>query len=587
MVDMYIDVVPNRNSPPAILLRLSYRHEGKVCKETVANLSKCPDNVIEAVRAALKDDQLASIEDLKQIEVVRSLPHGHVAAALGTLRRLGLDKLIASRRSRRRDLVIAMIIARILEPGSKLALARGLDSETATDSLAQQLGLGDVDVDELYDAMDWLLQRQQRIEKALAQKHLAEGTLVLYDLTSAWMEGRCCPLAQHGHSRDGKKGKLQIVFGLMCEPEGRPVAVQVHEGNTADPATLSEQIHKLRHRFRLKRVVLVGDRGMLTEARIREEIKPVEGLDWISALRGPAIGKLVKQQQLQLSLFDQQDLAEIQSPDYPGERLVACRNPLLAERRRLKRQQLLEATERDLDKIVNAVNRDRRPLRGKDRIGLRVGWVLKRHKMAKHFQTSIEDDQFSYQRVQQQIDEEAALDGFYVVRTSLPQEAISAEGAVRSYKGLTEVEQAFRSLKTVDLHVRPIRHRLPDRVRAHVLLSMLAYYVQWHMRQALAPLLFDDEHPQEAAAAQGSPVAPAERSASARRKAATRRNDQDQPVHSFQSLLKDLATITCNTLKFKNIDGGRFVRTTTPTDVQRRALNLLGVTLTPTEECSQ
>jgi len=576
---MYIESVPNRGSPPCVLLRESYRQGKKVRKRTLANLTHWPHEIVEGLRILLKGGKVVeNIEDLDGFEIVRSLPHGHVAAVLGTLRKLGLERIIASRRSRQRDLVVAMIVARVIDPRSKLATAQGLSQETAFSSLGEQLEVIDADEDDLYEAMDWLLPRQRRIEDALARRHLQDGTLVLYDVTSTYFEGQCCPLAQFGFPRDGKK-KLQIVFGLLCDVEGRPVAVEVFEGNVADPATLGSQVQKIRRRFGIRRVVLVGDRGMITEARIREDLRGIEGLDWISALRAPAIRKLVAEGSLQPSLFDQVELGEISSPDYPEERLVVCRNPVLAEERRRKRQDLLAATEKELDKIVAAVSRHRRALRGADKIGVRVGKVINRFKVGKHFRVEITDTSFAYERKAEAIAQEAALDGFYVLRTSVAAEVIDTAGTVVAYKGLSKAERAFRSLKTVDLKVRPIHHRLADRVRAHVFLCMLAYYVEWHMRQDLAPILFDDDEKAAAEALRPSPVAPAQHSAAARRKAATKRTPDDLPVHSFQTLLMDLQTIVKNRIQ-PNIPGaGTFEKLTRPTEFQQRALDLLGIGL--------
>lgn len=541
---MYIAKIPNRNSPPAYLLRESFRQDGKVKNRTLANLSHLPRGQIEAIRRVLKGQTLVPVEEA--FSILRSLPHGHVAAVLGTLRRLGLESLIDRTGTRQRRLVVAMIVARLLRPGSKLATARALDRASRTSTLGALLQLEAVGQEELYAAMDWLLERQGKIERALARRHLSEGTLVLYDLSSSYYTGRCCPLARHGHSRDGKRGFPQIVYGLLCNGEGCPVAIEVFEGNTADANTLAVQVAKLRQRFGLQRVVIVGDRGVLTSARLREELVGKEGLDWITALRAGSIRKLVEQGAIQMSLFDQHDLAEITSPDYPGERLVVCRNPLLADERARKREELLQATQRQLEKIVQAVQRARRPLRGKERIALWVGRVINRYKMAKHFVLEIEDDHFSYRRDEAKIAEEAALDGLYVLRTSVEAKQLGAEQAVLCYKRLSRVEWAFRSLKTVDLKIRPIHHRLTRRVKAHVFLCMLAYYVQWHMRQKLAPLLFDEDDRQAAAAARRSPVAPAARSASARRKAAEKTTPDHLPVHSFQGLLDELATLTCN-----------------------------------------
>ncbi len=529
---MYIESVPNRNSPPAILLRESFREGKRIRKRTLANLSKWPPRLIDGLRVLLKGG-VAVADPAEAFEILRSLPHGHVHATLGCLNRLGLPRLIDSRRTRERDLVVALIVARIIDPRSKLATARGLCSHTQFHSLSEQLGIGSAGSQELYSAMDWLGQRQNRIEKKLAQRHLGGSTLVLYDVTSTYFEGNHCPLVQRGYSRDGKKDKSQIVFGLLVTPEGCPVAIEAFSGNTADPTTLKSQIHKLRERFGLQHLVMVGDRGLITQARIREELRPLQ-LDWITALRGPQIRKLVNRGDLQLSLFDDKDLAEIESPDYPGERLIVCRNPLLAERRASKRQQLLEATQQELDKIA-----------------LRVGKVLQRFKVGKHFQLEITEESFNYCRKQEAIEREAALDGIYVIRSSLTQLQMTASDLVRSYKGLSVVEQAFRSFKTVDLKVRPIYHRLEDRVRAHLFLCMLAYYVQWHMRQKLAPVLFQDEDKAAAQALRESVVQPARRSRRARDKAQLKRTEQGWPVHSFQTLLADLATITKNRVQAK------------------------------------
>jgi hypothetical protein len=557
----------------AHLLRRTFRENGKVKHETLGNLSHLPAHAIEAVRRSLRGEHLVSADEC--FEIARSLPHGHVAATLGVLRNLGLDKLLSSRRCRERDLVTAMVVARIVEPSSKLATGRAVHRNTAHSTLGELLGVEDAESDELYAAMDWLLPRQGRIEAALAKRHL-HGTLVLYDVTSTYFEGRTCPLAKLGHSRDGKRSKLQIVIGLLCDPEGRPVAVEVFDGNTGDPTTLAPQIEKLRQRFGIERVVLVGDRGMLTSARIREELRPVEGLSWISALRGPAIAKLVEHGAIELSLFDERDLAEITSPDYPGERLMVCRNPLLADERARKRDELLAATEKELAKIAAATARERRPLRGAAAIGVRVGRVANRYKVAKHFELTITEDCFAYKRKEQQIRDEAALDGLYVIRTDVPAEQMSAEQTVRNYKSLSVVERAFRSLKTIDLKVRPIHHRKTERVRAHVLLCMLAYYVEWHMRQALAPLLFDDHH--RAAALRPSIVAPARRSPAALRKAASQKTEEGFTVQSFRDLLAQLGTIVHNQMRRPDgPEGETFPMITRPNPHQRRALELLRV----------
>jgi transposase len=578
---MYVATVPNRNSPPAILLRESFRLGGKVRNRTLSNLSHWPPAQLDALRSVLKGATSIGAPLPQAFDIVRSRPHGHVAAVLGTLRRLHLDRLIDTQASRELDLVVALIVARVLEPASKLATSRALHPDTLSSTLGELLHLDSPSEDELYQAMDWLLPRQARIEQALAKRHLAEGALVLYDLTSTYFEGRHCPLAKLGHARDDKKGKLQVVFGLMTDAEGCPIAVEVYAGNTSDPKTVSDQVTKLRQRFGLQRVILVGDRGMITSARIREDLQPAPGIEWITALRAPAIKKLASAGVLQLSLFDSRDLAEITHPDFPGERLIACYNPLLAEERARKRPELLAATEKELDKIAGATRRPKRPLRGKQNIGLRVGKVLNHYKMGKHFQIHIEEDSFSYQRKQTNIEKEESLDGIYVIRTNVPAEVFSSEQTVRNYKSLSGVERAFRSLKTVDLHVRPIHHRQPDRVRAHIFLCMLAYHVEWHMRQDLAPLLFDDDDRAAAAQLRTSVVAPAQRSTAAQQKAHSRRTPDDLPVHSFQTLLHDLATIVSNRVQPKDAAIPTFDIITTPTALQQRALDLLRVSLKP------
>jgi len=574
---MYIETVPNRSSPPAILLRESYRAGGAVKKRTLANLSAWPPERIEALRVALRGAPPSARATGPDFDIVRSRPHGHVAAALGSLRRVGLLTLLARQPSRQRDIVCALIVARLLEPRSKLATVRGLRDDTLTSSLGAVLGVATIDEDDVYAAMDWLLAQQGRIENQLAHRHLQDGTLVLYDLTSTWFEGRTCPLARFGHSRDGKKDKLQIVIGLLCERAGRPIAVEVFEGNTADPSTLATQVTKVRQRFKVERVVFVGDRGVLTAARIRDDLAPTPGLAWITALRAPQIQALLARDSLQLSLFDERDLAEITDPAYPGERLIACCNPLLKAERARKREELLTATERDLASIVQATTRTRRPLRGRDAIGLRVGRVLNHYKVGKHFRVEITDHSFHYDRDAERIASEAALDGIYIIRTSVPATALDATATVRAYKDLAVVERAFRSTKTVDLKVRPIYHHLAARVRSHVFLCMLAYYVEWHMRQALAPILFDDEEPAAGEALRGSIVRPARRSSKAQHKAAAKMTDDGVPVHSFRTLLADLATITSNTCQPRVPGAPTFEKITTPTPVQQRALKLLGV----------
>ena len=543
---MYVTRVPNRGSPPAVLLRESFRDGDKVRTRTLANLSHWPEAKVEALRRVLKGEIFQGPPG--ELVIERSLPHGAVAATLGTVRRLGLDRLLPRRPGRLVSLALALIVARVIEPAAKLATARQLSEATAAHSLGAVLGLGEVGEDELYRALDLLGAAQPKIERVLARRHLEEGCLVLYDLTSSYLEGHCCELARFGYSRDGRRDRLQIVFGLLCAADGCPVAVEVFAGDTADPSTLAAQVDKLKRRFGLERVVLVGDRGMITSARIEQELKPA-GLDWITALRAPAIQKLAEGGPLQPSLFDEREMAEIASPDYPGERLIVCRNPLLAAERARKREDLLAATEADLARIRAASLREQRPLRGKDAIALKVGAVLDRRRMAKHFTLAITEDSFAFARNAAAITREAALDGFYILRTSVPAETLDAAATVRAYKSLARVERAFRSLKSVDLEVRPIHHRLAGRVRAHVFLCMLAYHVTWHMRRALAPLLFDDHDRPAAAAAQASPVGPAKVSPSAPQKARTRRAADGAPVHSFRTLLQDLASLTRNSVR--------------------------------------
>ena len=556
------------------LLRRTFREDGKVKHETLGNISHLPDPVIDLIRRALKGETFVNPE--QAFDCVRSLPHGHVAAVLGTLKQLGLHTLIARGASRLRDLVLALVVARVVDARSKLATARGLAPESAVSSLGEVLGLGDVDPHELYAALDWLVERQAAIEQRLAERHLQEHTLVLYDLTSSYVEGTHCPLAQRGHSRDGKPGTLQIVFGLLCTAEGCPVAVEVFEGSTSDPMTVASQVAKIRERFGVQQLVLVGDRGMLTAARIREDLQGVDGLRWITTLRAPTIRKLVNAGAVTPSLFDERDLAEITSEEFPGERLIVCRNPLLAAERQRKRQELLAATERDLAPIAAATRRENQPLRGAAAIGVRVGKVINRYKMAKHFVTEITDDRFTFCRNEEKIATEKQLDGIYIVRSNVEPERFDAVETVRAYKDLSKVERAFRCFKSVDLKVRPLHHRRADRVRAHVLLCMLAYYVEWHMRQKLAPLLFDDHDPQAGQQRRRSVVAPAKRSPAALAKASRKRTADDLPVHSFRTLLTDLGTLTVNTLQVADT-GARFPLQTQPTEVQQRCFELLGV----------
>src|SRR5487761_2361390 len=562
---MYVVRVPNRGSPPAVLLRESFREGGKVKNRTLANLSRWPEHKVEALSAVLGGRSPSTALE-GAFEISRSLPHGHVAAVLGTLSRLGLDETIDPVGSRMRDLGVAMICAQVIDPTSKLAIARGLRAETASSSLGEVLGLTACDADDCYEAMDWLGMRQARIEDALAARHLQGGTLVLYDVSSAAFEGRTCPLGALGHPKDGVHGRLQIVYGLLTSPDGVPVAIEVFAGNTGDPKTVASQVQKVRERFGITHVCLVGDRAMLPKARLKDDVVPAE-LDYLTALRAPEIKALVEQGAIQLSLFDESDLFEIAHPDYEGERLVCCKNPLLAAERSRKRAALLLATEVELQKIADAVTRDRRPLRGADKIGLRLGRVVNRYKMAKHFALEITDDAFSFSKKESEIAAEAALDGIYVLRTSLSGEALPTEQVVSSYKSLALVERAFRAFNT-DLDIRPIRHRSEQRVRAHVFLRMCSYYVTLHMERALAPMLFRDDDKEAAEQARTSPVAPATRSASARSKMTTKKTPDRLPVHSFQSLLADLATIAANKIAPTNTNIEGFTLVTAPTPIQ-------------------
>ncbi len=574
---MYIEAVPNRNSPPAVLLRETYREGGKIKKRTLLNLTGWPAEQIEGLRIILKGGTALPPGE-QPFAITRSLPHGHVAAVLAAIRATGLDRILGPEDSRPCKLVQAAIVSRIVAPASKLGTARMLDGATACASTGKVLGLGPVAAAELYEALDWLFARQPEVEKRLARKHLEGGCLVLYGVPSSYVEGRCCDLAAFGYNRDRKKGK--IVYGLLCAANGCPVAVEAFEGNTGDPKTLAAQIEKLKQRFGLQRVVLVGDRGTIAEARIREELAPA-GFDWIAALRAPAIQALAADKgPLQMSLFDERDMAEIASPGYPGERLIVCRNRELATERARKRRELLDATEKALGRIQAAVARKRDPLRGKDRIGVAVGEVIGQHKMAKHFDLAIEEASFSFSRNEARIAAEAALDGLYVIRTNLPKEAIGADDAVSAYKNLAQVVRAFRSLKTADLDTRPIYRWLSERVRAHLFLCMLAYYVEWHMRRKLAPMLFDDEDKEAALASRSSPVAKAPRSDKAKAKAAGKIADEGQPVHSFQTLMADLGTLCLNEAVAAGNPNYALTMTTRPTAIQQKALEMLGAPLT-------
>lgn len=567
---MYIDIVPNRNSPPAILLRESYRERGKVKKRTIANISSWPNEKIENLRRVLRGEDLVPKGELFKIE--RSLPHGHVAAVLGTIRKIGLDKIIAAKPCPEREIVLAMIVEQIIHHPSKLGMTRLWHDCT----LAGELGVEDADSDDLYHAMDWLVKRQNRIEKKLAKQHLVEGGIVLYDLTSSYYEGHTCPVAKFGHSRDGKKGKPIIVYGVMTDDAGRPVAVEVYPGNTGDPTTVPDQVEKLRNRFGLKRVVLVGDRGMLAQTQI-DELKKYQGIGWITALRNGAIKGLFNDGSIQPSLFDERNLAEITSDDFPGERLIVCLNPFLADKRKRKRDELIKASETKLEQIQKEIARRKNKFLSAVEIARKVERAIGRYKMAKHFKILIARSLLIFERDESSINAEALLDGLYVIRTSEPDDDFSADDTVRGYKKLSQVERLFRTLKGIDIKVRPIRHRDEMRVKAHILISLLSYYVEWHMRKALAPLLFDDEDLDDDRKTR-DPVAPAHSSVSARQKKKTKTTADGHPVHSFDTLLKHLGTRCMNKFLFHFESGSPpFYQTTDATTLQSRAMELLGM----------
>ncbi len=562
---MYIERVPNRNSPPAVLLRESYREGKKVKKRTLANLSKLPDEAVNNLKQILKGAKAVNPQQLPELlQVVRSLPHGHVAVILNSIKQLQIDQTIDPEQSRQRNLILAMIVARIINPASKLATARGFHADTAASSIGQVLGIEKATANELYDALDWLVVRQEKIENNLAQKHLQEGSLILYDLTSTYVEGNSCPLATYGYNRDRKKGKQQIVFGLICDRVGCPVAVEVFEGNTLDSKTKSVQVEKVRQRFGYPTVVWVGDRGIITQDNIEQEFQEQSDLDGIGALTLPQIKKLAEAKVIQLGLFDEQDLVALTSPDYPGERLIACRNPLVANKNRLIREELLQKTEAELEKIVVATKREKRALKGADAIGVRVGKVINRFQVGKFLEFEITEDSLTYRRKESALAEASALDGVYLIRTSLAESEMSASETVQVYKSLSQVEFAFRCLKTVDLQVRPIYHRNESRVKAHIFLCMLAYYVEWHLRQVWSSLLFTAE--EESEKFDLVPESP------------------DSPFHSFATLLADLGTITTNKIKF-NLQGQlfSFEKITQPTTLQQKALDLAGVSLICTQ----
>ncbi len=579
---MFITAIPNRNSPPAILLREGYREDGKVKTRTLANLSHLPPEKIEALKAVLKGAPVGA-EPIEEA----SLPHGHVLAVTGMIHKLGLDALLHGRRHPMRELSQALIAGRILDPSSKLALAQSLAKGAEHSTLGEVLGLGELGkavektdenssqekraVGELYGAMDWLLERQEKIENALAKRHLGSGCTVLYDLSSSYFEGRSCPLAKHGYSRDHRGDRPQINYGLLCSDEGIPVAIEVVEGNVGDPKTIPAQVAKLKDRFGLDRVVVVGDRGMVTEARIREDVVGA-GYDWISALRHGAIRPMVEARVITPSLFDERGIAEITHPDYPDERLIACFNPITAEEQTRKREVLLELTEKELKKVTDACTREHKPLEGKGEIGLKAGAVLSKFKVGKYFRIHVGEHSLRVARNQEILDRDAAMNGIYVIRTSVPKEALTAEKAVLTYKQLSKVERAFRTLKSVDLQVRPIYHYLEGRVKAHMFLCMLAYYVEWHLRQAWAELLYADEE----GSVRTSPVAPVQPSPSGRMKKAKAHGKDGLPLQPFRGLLKSLSTLAKSQIRLGE-KGPLYTRTTKPTPLQARAFELIGI----------
>jgi hypothetical protein len=577
---MYIERVPNRKSPPAVLLRESWRENGKTQKRTVGNLSSLPDETVEAVRSALKGDAvpaaLAIAEPEKMLEITNVRQHGHVAAIVAMLKRSGLLSAIDRKPSRQRDIVVAMIADRLLHGDSKLATARHCQEETAATTLGELLSLEDLDEHECYRAMDWLLERQDSIQKKLAKKHLADGGPVLFDLSSSYFEGHTCPLAKHGYSRD-KRGDLpQVNYGMYCNAQGVPIGVEVLAGNENDHVAFPKAVKRVRNDFGRKNVIFVGDRGMISGKAIDGYLRGEEGVQWITALTSASIAKLQRQGAIQRSLFDQRDLASITHPDYPDERLIVCRNPLLADERARKREALLSATEKLLAQVKTKVDRKRNPLRGKSEIGVEVGKVVNRKKVAKHFRLEIGDDRFVYSRKQEKIDAEASLDGLYAIRANIDPGEMSDDQVVAHYKNLASVERAFRSLKSIDLRVRPIHHRLADRVRSHIFLCMLAYYIEHQLRQSLAPMMFTDED-KPTVETRDSIVSPARRSKSAKRKDATRRNAAGVGLSSFRDLLENLSAITRSTVNIAGHSKGRFTATSRPTPYQQEIIRHLGI----------
>jgi len=579
---MFITAIPNRNSRPAILLREGYREDGKVKMRTLANLSNLPPEKIAALKAALKGGAVGGDPIVES-----SLPHGHVLAVTGMMDQLGLPKLLFGKRHHLRELALALVAGRVIEPCSKLSLAQALAKGAEHHSLGEVLGLGELGkaidpenpessqekraAGEFYAAMDWLLERQAKIEDALAKRHLSSGCTVLYDLSSSYFEGSSCPLAKYGYSRDHRKDRPQVQYGLLCNEDGIPVAIEVVEGNTGDPKTIPAQVERLRERFGLERVVVVGDRGMVTEARIREDIATV-GYDWISALVHKSILPLVQAKVITPSLFDERGLAEITHPDYPGERLIACYNPIRAQDQVRKREDLLALTEKGLQKVADACRREKKPLQGVTEIGLKTGAALAKYKMAKFFSIRIHDCGMSWHRKPEVLAKDAAMDGIYVIRTSLPEEAMGAEQAVLTYKRLAKVERAFRTMKSVDLQVRPIYHRTEERVKAHLFLCMLAYYVEWHLRQAWAPLLYTDEE----GSLRDTPVSPVQASASGKLKKKRAHTVDGLPLQSFSGLMKTLSALSLTRIRVGK-GGPLCTKVSRPTPIQARALDLIGV----------
>ncbi len=572
---MYIERIPNRNSPPAVLLRESYREQGKVKKRTIANLSKLSDEVVDNLKLVLKGATAVKIDNLPEdFEVIRSLPHGHVLAILRTIRDLELDLLIDDKKTRKRSLISAMIIARIINPASKLATARGLDSETCSSSISRVLEIENVGGNELYESLDYLLLKQDKIESKLAEKHLIDGSLILYDVTSTYVEGECCSLAKYGYNRDKKKGKAQIIFGLICDKYGCPIAVEVFEGNVVDSQTLSKQIEKVKEKFKVEKIVWISDRGILTDKNINELIKKRENIDWITALTKLQVRQLAEKEGIQLGIFDERNLVEINSDLYPEERLIVCRNPLVAETNKIKRAELMKKTEEELDKIVVATRREKRKLKGEKEIGLRVGKIINKFKVGKYFELNISEEEFNYEIKKEVIEQEEKLDGIYIIRTSILSEEMDGKSAVKNYKSLSKVEEAFRCYKTIDLNVRPIYHYKDERVKAHIFLCMLAYYVEWHMKEKLKSMLFEDEELVEISEEQLNFI----RSESGKEKDRKKRNKENDKVHSFRTLLEDLGTITLNKIRL-NLNGEKieFEKVTKPTVLQEKILKLLGI----------